>query len=103
MIRVVVVDDHAMVRTGLAALLEASDDVTVVGQAADGREAKAVVLDTLPEQAYDDILSHDCIPLTRGGDHTIVLPILRAIRRKYGPVALVHVDAYADVNDEMSG
>src|SRR5215470_2615756 len=53
--------------------------------------------------AYDEILSHDCIPLTMGGDHTIVLPILRAIARKHGPVALVHVDAHADINDEMFG
>jgi len=55
------------------------------------------------ECAYDAILSHDCIPLTMGGDHTIVLPILRAMKRKYGPVGLVHIDAHADVNDEMFG
>jgi guanidinobutyrase len=55
------------------------------------------------EHAYDGILSGGCIPLTMGGDHTIVLPILRAMRRKYGPVGLVHVDAHADVNDEMFG
>lgn len=55
------------------------------------------------ESAYDDILGHDCTPLTLGGDHTIVLPILRALQRKYGPVGLVHVDAHADVNDEMCG
>ncbi len=56
------------------------------------------------ERAYDDILSHDCIPLTLGGDHTVVLPILRAMRRKLGrPVGLVHVDAHADINDEMFG
>ncbi len=56
------------------------------------------------ERAYDDILGHDCIPLTMGGDHTIVLPILRAMRRKHGrPIGLVHVDAHADINDEMFG
>ena len=55
------------------------------------------------ETAYDEILSHRAIPLTMGGDHTIVLPILRAMRRKLGPVGLVHVDAHADVNDEMFG
>jgi len=53
--------------------------------------------------AYDEILSHDCIPLTMGGDHTIVLPILRAIAKKHGPVGLVHVDAHADINDTMFG
>jgi guanidinobutyrase len=55
------------------------------------------------ESAYDEVLSHNCIPLTLGGDHTIALPILRAMARKHGPVALVHVDAHADINDDMFG
>jgi len=55
------------------------------------------------EEAYDEILRHDCIPLTLGGDHTIALPILRAMRRKHGPVGVVHVDAHADINDDMFG
>lgn len=55
------------------------------------------------ENAYDDILSHGCRPLTLGGDHTIALPILRAICRKHGPVGMVHVDAHADINDHMFG
>jgi guanidinobutyrase len=52
---------------------------------------------------YDEVLAHGCKPLTLGGDHTIALPILRAVARRHGPVALVHVDAHADVNDEMFG
>src|SRR5690606_234206 len=55
------------------------------------------------EAAYKAIVDHDCIPLTLGGDHTIALPILRALRRKHGPLGLVHVDAHADVNPEMFG
>ena len=55
------------------------------------------------ERAYDEILRHDVVPLTMGGDHTLVLPVLRAIRRKHGPVGVVHVDAHADVNDTMFG
>lgn len=55
------------------------------------------------ENAYDDILGHDCVPVTLGGDHTIALPILRAIKRKHGPVGMVHVDAHADINDTMFG
>ncbi len=55
------------------------------------------------EQAYDEILSHDCIPLTMGGDHTIALPILRSVKRKHGPVGMVHIDAHADINDTMFG
>jgi len=57
----------------------------------------------LIEKAYDRILAQGCIPLTLGGDHTLVLPILRAMAKKHGPVALVHVDAHADINDEMFG
>ena len=55
------------------------------------------------EAAYDEILSHGCKPLTLGGDHTLTLPILRAMRKVHGPVALIHIDAHADVNDEMFG
>src|SRR5262249_9671732 len=55
------------------------------------------------EAAYDEILSHNCIPMTLGGDHTIALPILRAMKKKYGPVGMVHIDAHADVNDTMFG
>ena len=52
---------------------------------------------------YDAILQSPVIPVAIGGDHSITLPILRAIAKKHGPVALVHVDAHADVNDEMFG
>jgi guanidinobutyrase len=52
---------------------------------------------------YREVLASGCIPLTMGGDHTIALPILRAVAERLGPVALVHVDAHADVNDEMFG
>ncbi len=55
------------------------------------------------EQAYDIIVADGCRPLTLGGDHTIVLPILRALHRKYGPLGVIHVDAHADVNDVMFG
>lgn len=52
---------------------------------------------------YRRVLAAGVIPLTLGGDHTLVLPILRAMKEKHGPVALVHVDAHADVNDSMFG
>ena len=58
---------------------------------------------TIIEEAYDEILAADCKPLTLGGDHTISLPILRALQRKHGPVGIVHVDAHADINDHMFG
>ena len=54
-------------------------------------------------ESYAAILNYDAIPLAIGGDHSITLPILRAMAGRHGPVALVHVDAHADVNDEMFG
>ncbi|MDN0084531.1 agmatinase [Crenobacter sp. SG2305] len=53
--------------------------------------------------AYDEIVANGCKPITLGGDHTIALPILRAMHKKYGKVGVVHVDAHADVNDTMFG
>lgn len=55
------------------------------------------------EKTFDDILVHQCIPLSMGGDHTITLPILRAMKKKHGPVGLIHVDAHSDINDLMNG
>jgi guanidinobutyrase len=55
------------------------------------------------EEAYDAHLKHDIVPMTLGGDHTITLPILRAIHKKHGKVGLVHIDAHADVNDLQFG
>ena len=55
------------------------------------------------EASYNQILQYDVIPMGIGGDHSITLPILRAMHEKHGPLALVHVDAHADVNDEMFG
>ncbi len=55
------------------------------------------------KDSYDGILAQGVTPVAMGGDHSITLPILRAMAGKHGPVALVHVDAHADVNDEMFG
>lgn len=55
MIRVVVADDHAVVREGICRVLEATSAIVVVGQAADGREAVRVVRETHPDVAVLDI------------------------------------------------
>ena len=57
----------------------------------------------LIENHYRDLLTQPLKPISLGGDHTITLPILRAIAKKHGTVALIHVDAHADVNDTMFG
>lgn len=57
----------------------------------------------LIESHFNELLEHDLTPISLGGDHTIALPILRAVAAKHGPVAVVHVDAHSDTNDEMFG
>jgi DNA-binding NarL/FixJ family response regulator len=54
-IRVVLVDDHAVVRSGLTQLLDASGDIAVVGTAADGAEALDVVRETQPDVVLMDL------------------------------------------------
>lgn len=49
------------------------------------------------------VLTCDSIPLILGGDHTLTYPALKAIAARWGPVALVHVDAHADTSDAMFG
>lgn len=55
MIRVVLADDQPLVRNGLRALLANSDDLEVVGEAVDGRDAVAVVTRTRPNVVLLDV------------------------------------------------
>ena len=45
------------------------------------------------------ILAAGATPFLLGGDHSIVLPALRAIASRHGPVTVVHVDAHLDTSD----
>ncbi|MFH8133908.1 agmatinase [Pantoea osteomyelitidis] len=58
---------------------------------------------TIIEAFYTHLNSYPLTPLTLGGDHTLTLPILRALAKKHGPLGLIHVDAHTDTNDEMFG
>jgi DNA-binding NarL/FixJ family response regulator len=55
MIRVVVVDDHGVVRDGLRAALGTRADIDVVGEAATGNDAVAVVIATMPDVVIMDL------------------------------------------------
>jgi DNA-binding NarL/FixJ family response regulator len=54
-IRVVVADDHAMVRGALVGLLDRADDIEVVGAARNGEEAVAVALESTPDLVLMDL------------------------------------------------
>src|SRR5438105_3337397 len=55
-IRVLIADDHAMVRSGLAAFLMASDDLELVGEASNGSEAVRACAETRPDVVLMDLV-----------------------------------------------
>jgi DNA-binding NarL/FixJ family response regulator len=55
MIRLVVVDDQALVRMGLRTLVDGEDDIAMVGEAADGRSGIALIRDTTPDVVLMDV------------------------------------------------
>jgi two-component system, NarL family, response regulator LiaR len=55
-IRIVLVDDHGVVRQGLKAFLATEDDIEVVGEASNGREAVEVVGNLLPDVVLMDLV-----------------------------------------------
>ncbi len=57
----------------------------------------------LIEEGLTPILEAGIIPVCIGGDHSVTLGELRAVAKKYGPVALVHFDSHADTDDVPFG
>ena len=55
------------------------------------------------ETAARHLLERADTIVTVGGDHTIALPLLRAVAAKHGPVALIHFDAHLDTWDTYFG
>ena len=56
MIRIVIADDHAVVRSGLRLLLEREDDLEPIAEAGDGKEAAALVAKLKPEVVLLDVV-----------------------------------------------
>jgi len=54
-IRILIADDHAVVRSGLRSILESEDDIEVVGEAADGHQALEFAQELLPDVILMDI------------------------------------------------
>ena len=55
------------------------------------------------EAGADEVLGSASKLLSSGGDHTIALPLLRAMHRRHGPIALLHFDAHLDTWDTYFG
>ncbi|MDA8148676.1 MAG: response regulator transcription factor, partial [Actinomycetota bacterium] len=85
-VRVVIVDDHSLVREGTVQLLEQTDDIEVVGQAGTGEEGLRLLEELAPDVALVDIN----LPGMSG------LELARAARAHHPEVAVLIVSAYDD-------
>ena len=84
MIRVVVVDDHALLRDGTRQILEAHPDLQVVGEAASGEVALALVNQLQPDVVLMDI----ALPEMNG------IEVTRALTRDHPDIRVLMVSAY---------
>ena len=55
------------------------------------------------ELGLKSLLDRNIVPIAIGGDHSVTLPLLRAMHAKHGQLALVHFDAHCDVSDTQFG
>ena len=85
-IRVLLVDDHALIRAGLARLLGESDDIAVVGEASDGEEALVKVAELQPDLVLMDLL----MPRLDGAGAT------RRILETYPDVRILVLSSFVD-------
>jgi len=85
-IRVILADDHAIVRAGIRQFLERCGDIQVVGEADDGEQARALIEETLPDVAVLDIQ----MPKATG------IEVARHIRARRLPVGVLILTVYED-------
>ena len=85
-IRVLLADDHAVVRQGIRQFLEASGEIEVVAEAGDGEEGLRLIRQHLPDVAVLDIQ----MPLRSGID------LARAVRAERLPVGVLILTAFDD-------
>ena len=85
-IKVLVVDDHTLVRDGIRALLTLAPDIDVVGEASDGKEAVQMVKELSP-----DVVLMDLSMPSMGG-----LEATRRIRRECPGIKVLAVTQYDD-------
>lgn len=85
-IRVMLVDDHEMVRLGLSSFLNMQPDVTVVGEAVNGREGLAMALDLRPDVVVMDLV----MPEMDGVEATL------ALLKDWSEVKILVLTSYLD-------
>ncbi len=85
-IRVLVVDDHALVREGIRSLLALAANIEIVGEAADGKQAVEQVGQLMPEIVLMDL----AMPVMGGLEAT------RKIRREYPATKVLALTQYDD-------
>ncbi|WP_174616219.1 response regulator transcription factor [Virgibacillus ihumii] len=56
MVRVVVVDDHEIVRKGIVSYLRTEEDIEIAGEASSGNDGAAIILDTKPDVVLMDLI-----------------------------------------------
>jgi DNA-binding NarL/FixJ family response regulator len=85
-IRVILADDHAVVRAGIRQFLEHAEDIIVVGEADDGEVAKALIEENPPDVAVLDIQ----MPKASG------IEVTRWIRTHYRQIGVLILTAFDD-------
>lgn len=88
--RVLLVEDHPLIRYGLAALLEGQPDLTVVGQADTAEEARRVIRGSTPDLIV--------LPLRLGGDRVAGIELCRHLRAASTARTLVYT-SFTDTPD----
>lgn len=79
MIAVLLVDDHPLVRAGLASLIGSTDDLTVVGEAADGAAAVELVAAVTPDVVLMDLSMPGMDGVTATREVLAIAPQLRVV------------------------
>src|SRR5512135_2136080 len=86
LIRVVVVDDHAMLRQGLAVFLMSYDDLKLVGEAANGEEAIALCAEKQPDVVLMDLM----MPIMDG------ITATRLIHQDYPAIQVIALTSFGE-------
>lgn len=91
MIRIVIAEDHLMVRAGIRALLEQAGDMHVVGEASNGQEAMEIVQELKPDVLIMDIMMSQMNGIQAAANiHKQKLPTHIMILSMYDDASLVH-------------